>query len=100
MLHSVKSKLCLTKGKEKRLKQACSAAVSGLQTTLSIAKDVAGVAGVPGLQAGISSLLVAIDTVKVLRVSLRLCFLIMFDDPENVSKTRRISRNSQTRSMD
>jgi hypothetical protein len=74
MLHSVKSKLLsknLTKDREKRFKQACSIAVNGLQTTLSIAKDVAGVAGVPGLQAGVSSLLVVIDTVKVHRLSLR-----------------------------
>jgi hypothetical protein len=65
MLHSLKSKWRLTKEREKRLQQAWSTAVSGLQTTLSIAKDVTGVAGVPGLQAGISSLLVVIDIIKV-----------------------------------
>jgi hypothetical protein len=68
------------------LKKACSIAVSGLQTTLSIAKDVAGVAGVPGLQAGISSLLVVIDTIKVHPISLRWCLLIMFDVQGNESK--------------
>jgi hypothetical protein len=89
MLHSVKSKLLsrrLTKDQEKRVKKACSIAVSGLQTTLSIAKDVASVGGLPGLQAGISSLLVVMDTIKVHRISLRWCLLIMFNGPENESK--------------
>jgi hypothetical protein len=86
MLHAVKSKLLLTKDKEKKLKKACSIAANGLQTTLSIAQDVAGVAGVPGLHTGISSLLVVIDAIKVHRISLRWWLLITFDDPENVSK--------------
>jgi hypothetical protein len=86
MLHSVKSKLLskhLTKDQEERLKKACSIAVSGLQTTLSIAKDIAGVAGVPGLQTGVSSLLVVIDAIKVSLISLSLSLLLTFRDPEN-----------------
>jgi hypothetical protein len=89
MFHSVKSKLLssrLTKDKEKRLKQGCSAAVRGLQTTLSIAKDVTDLPDVHGLQAGISNLLVAIDAIKVHYISLRLYSLVTFDCPENSPK--------------
>ena len=64
MFHSLKSKRLSKHLNEKRLKEACSTVVSGLQTTLSIAKDVTGLVGVPGLQAGISGLLVAIDVIK------------------------------------
>jgi hypothetical protein len=86
MFHSIPSKLVSTLPKEKRLKQACSIAVSGLQTTLSIAKDVTGLAGVPGLQAGISSLLVVIDAIKACHISLCWCLLVTFNGPENGTK--------------
>jgi hypothetical protein len=48
-----------------RLKRACSTAVSGLETTLTIVKQVAGNVGPPGFQAGISALLFVLDVVKV-----------------------------------
>jgi hypothetical protein len=58
----------------------------GRYWTLSIAKDVTALAGVPGLQACINSLLVAIDAIKVCYISLRLCVIVTLDDPENDSK--------------
>ncbi|TDL19688.1 hypothetical protein BD410DRAFT_773626 [Rickenella mellea] len=48
----------------KQVKHACTTLVNGLQTTLTVAKEVAGNVGVPGLQAGISALLVIIDVAK------------------------------------
>jgi hypothetical protein len=84
MLHSVKSKLLSKRlTGDKRLKQACSTAVCGLQRTLSIAKNITGLAGVPGLLAGISTLLVVIDIIKARHISLRLSLLVTFDDSEN-----------------
>jgi len=41
-----------------------STAVAGLQTVLGLAKEVAGPTGVPGLQAGIGSLLLVLDVIK------------------------------------
>jgi hypothetical protein len=49
------------------LKKACSTATSGLHTTLQIAKEAAGHAGVPGLQTGITCLLFVLDVIKVHR---------------------------------
>jgi hypothetical protein len=66
------------------LKQACSTAASGLHTTLQIAKEAAGHAGVPGLQAGITSLLFVLDVIKV-RISQPYLFLLTTFDEENVS---------------
>jgi hypothetical protein len=86
MFHSVKSKVLPNRPNEKRLKEACSTAVSALQTTLSIAKDVTSMAGVPGLQVCISSLLAVIDVIKARHISLRWSVLVTFDDPENDSK--------------
>lgn len=50
---------------KERIKRACSTAISGLEVTLGIAKQVAGSIGVPGLQAGIGGLLFVLDVVKV-----------------------------------
>ena len=51
---------------EKRpLNSAIEIAISGLQTILRIVKEAAGNSGVPGLQAGIGSILFVIDVVKV-----------------------------------
>jgi hypothetical protein len=69
-LQSAKSKLkskLLIRPQDARLKHACSTAVGGLQATLQILKEVAGVTGVPGLQAGIGAFLVVLDVVKVCR---------------------------------
>jgi hypothetical protein len=46
------------------VKHACSAAISGLQTTLGIAKEAAGNAA-PGLQTGMSSLIHIFGVIKV-----------------------------------
>jgi hypothetical protein len=53
---------------KERLKYAVSTAVSGLQTILGLAKEVAGSTGVPGLQAGIGGLLFVLDTIKVILI--------------------------------
>lgn len=50
---------------KQRLKRATETATSGLQAILEIAKQVAGVSGVPGLQAGIGGMVLFIDVVKV-----------------------------------
>ena len=50
---------------KKRLKDISDEAVSVLQLTLHMVKDVGGAAGCPGLQAGIGGLLVFIDAIKV-----------------------------------
>jgi hypothetical protein len=69
MLHSIKSKLesklLTTPHDKERLKRACSAAISGLQTTLRIAQEAAGYAAIPGLQTGIGSLIYILDVIKV-----------------------------------
>jgi hypothetical protein len=69
MLHSLKSKLkpklSTSPGDKERVKRACAAGISGLQTTLRIANEVAGNAAVPGLQTGISSLIYILDVIKV-----------------------------------
>ncbi|TDL19736.1 hypothetical protein BD410DRAFT_403326 [Rickenella mellea] len=49
---------------DKRSKHSYSNLVNGLQTTLRVAKNVAGNLGVPGLQAGISAILVIVDVAK------------------------------------
>jgi hypothetical protein len=87
MFHS-KSKLLSKQLNDTRSKEACSTAVSGLQNTLSIAKDGKGLAGVPGLQICISSLLVVIDVIKARHIYLCWFVLSMFDDPENDRKRR------------
>ena len=61
----LKSKLLTSPQDKERLKRACSAAVGALQATLQIVNEVAGVTGVPGLQAGISGLLAVLDVIKV-----------------------------------
>ena len=61
----LKSKLTTSTEDKERLKRACSTAISGLEVTLGIAKQVAGSIGVPGLQAGICGLLFVLDVVKV-----------------------------------
>jgi hypothetical protein len=61
----LKSKLLISPQDKERLHGACSIALGGLQATLQIIKEVAGVTGVPGLQAGLSGLLVVIDVIKV-----------------------------------
>jgi hypothetical protein len=48
-----------------QLKQACSAAVSGLHMMLQLTREAAGYTGVPGLQAGITVLLSVLDMIKV-----------------------------------
>ena len=69
-LHSIKVKLkskplISTKDRE-QLNHAYTVVVTGLETTLRIANQVAGNPGPPGLKAaGISSLLFALDAVKV-----------------------------------
>jgi hypothetical protein len=69
MLHSVKSKIVSkaltdTKDKERR-KLAWSSVVTGLQTTLRIVKETTAGTSVPGLQTGLSSLLLVLDVIKV-----------------------------------
>ena len=51
---------------KQRLQTATETARSGLQTILGIAKEVAGISGIPGLQAGIGSVLLLLDVVKVI----------------------------------
>jgi hypothetical protein len=63
----LKSKLTTSPKDTQRVKRACSTAANCLQTILQIAKEVAGSAGAPGLQAGIGGLLVVLDVVKVCR---------------------------------
>jgi hypothetical protein len=63
-----KSKFLITPQDKERLKDAVSTAVSGLQTILGLAKEVAGPTGVPGLQAGIGGLLLVLDIIKVILV--------------------------------
>jgi hypothetical protein len=67
MFPSIKSKLASTTSltTTKKKKHAHSIVISGLQTTLQIAKEAAGDAGVPGLQAGIDGLLFVLDVIKV-----------------------------------
>jgi hypothetical protein len=69
MLHSfkskLKSKLSTSPSNKERVKRACAASISGLQTTLRIAKDAAGHAAVPGLQTGIGGLIYVLDVIKV-----------------------------------
>jgi hypothetical protein len=88
MLRSLKSKRLSKRVNEKRLKEACSTAVTGFQTTLSISKNAIGLAGVPGLQAGVTSLLVVIDVIKVCHMSLRL-YLKFFYVPRSGNFTKR-----------
>jgi hypothetical protein len=69
MLHSVKSKLVSkalsgTKDSKER-KNAWFTVITGLQTTLRIVNETAANAGVPGLQTGISSLILVLDAIKV-----------------------------------
>src|ERR1700677_4242290 len=68
-VHSIKvkliSKLPVRPEGKKRPNQAYITAVSGLETVLTIVKDVAGSAGPPGLKAGISGLLFVLDVLKV-----------------------------------
>jgi hypothetical protein len=76
MLHSVKSKLVSkalsgTKGSKER-KNAWSAVIIGLQTTLRIVNETTASAGVPGLQSGIGSLILVLDVIKVRRNQLYL----------------------------
>jgi hypothetical protein len=61
----LKSELTTSPKDTQRVKRACSTAASCLQAILQIAKDLAGSAGVPGLQAGIGGLLVVLDVVRV-----------------------------------
>jgi hypothetical protein len=64
------SKFLTSPQDKERLKNAVLTAVSALGTILGIAKEVAGATGVPGLQAGIGSLVVVL---KITRVTLILC---------------------------
>jgi hypothetical protein len=78
MLHSVKSKLQskLSGPHDKeRVKRACSAAITGLQITLKIAKEAAGNAAIPGLQTGIGGLIFILGVIKVRWSHIRLKFL-------------------------
>jgi hypothetical protein len=61
----LKSKLSTGPNDKERLKHACSAAITGLQITLKVAKEVAGNAAVPGLQTGIGGLIYVLDVIKV-----------------------------------
>jgi hypothetical protein len=47
------------------VKRACAVGISGLETTLQIAKEAAGHAAIPGLQTGIGSLIFILDVMKV-----------------------------------
>jgi hypothetical protein len=61
-----------------RLKSAGEIALSGLQTTLQIVKDVSNVAGgVPGLAAGIAGLAAILDAVQVRRVRRTMCSILI-----------------------
>lgn len=76
--HSIKSKLISrisTGSNSKKRKQLVDSCVTGLQTTLQIIKDASGIAGVPGLQAGLAGLLFVIDVIKVNRYCTLRCFL-------------------------
>jgi hypothetical protein len=68
-LHSVRaklqSKLTVNTKDKKRLSRTCSTAISGLEAILDILNKVAGNAGPPGLQAGITGVLFILDVVKV-----------------------------------
>jgi hypothetical protein len=59
------SKFLTSPQDKERLKNAVSTAVSALETILGIAKEVAGATGVPGLQAGIGSLVVVLKITRV-----------------------------------
>jgi hypothetical protein len=78
MLHSIKSKLkskvLTSSGDKERVKRGCTASISGLQTTLRIAKGAAGNAAVPGLETGISGLIYILGAIKVrwLHIALRI----------------------------
>jgi hypothetical protein len=59
------SKLPSQANARKQLRDVSAAAISALQTTLVIVKDLGGVTGCPGLQAGVGGLLIFIDAIKV-----------------------------------
>ena len=72
MLKSAKSKLVYKPKRPKnddkeRLKLAFSSAISGLKTGLQIIKGLAGGVGLgpPGLQTGLSALLLVLDAIQV-----------------------------------
>jgi hypothetical protein len=72
MLKSAKSKLVYKPKRPKsddkeRLKLAFSNAISGLKTSLQIIKGVTGGVGLgpPGLQTGLSALLLVLDAIQV-----------------------------------
>jgi hypothetical protein len=64
-----------TGSNSKKRKQLVDSCVTGLQTTLQIIKDASGIAGVPGLQAGLAGLLFVIDVIKVNCYCTLRCFL-------------------------
>jgi hypothetical protein len=94
-IHSIKakiaSKLPTSNDDKARMKRACSTAVSALEPTLKIVKEVAGHAGPPGLQTGISGLLFVIGIIKVSRLNLSLVRMLTtmqksFQNAEDVEK--------------
>jgi hypothetical protein len=61
-----------------RLKSAGEIALSGLQTTLQVVKDVSNVpGGVPGLAAGIAGLAAILDAVQVHRMRRTMCSILI-----------------------
>jgi hypothetical protein len=65
MISKLKTKLQTSAEDKQRLKRSFSTATSSLQAILQIAKEAAGSAGIPGLHAGISGLLVLLDVIGV-----------------------------------
>jgi hypothetical protein len=90
-LHSIeqklKSKLPTSTEDKQRLNRACATVVSGLQLTLNIVREATGNIGVPGLQAGISSLLFVVDVIKVKTlIHYHISIAPSNDQAENISK--------------
>jgi hypothetical protein len=61
----LKAKVSTNTEEKQRLKPAFATAKSSLQVILQIAKEAAGSAGVPGLQAGIAGILILLDVMNV-----------------------------------
>ena len=104
-LHSIKVKLkskplISTKDRE-QLNHAYTVVVTGLETTLRIANQVAGNPGPPGLKAaGISSLLFALDAVKVNALILSIAPTDSFTQKmaQNVQDAEQLCSNAHWRS--
>jgi hypothetical protein len=85
---------------KERRKRTWSTVITGLQTTLRIVTEPLANAGVPGLQTGLSSLLLVLDMIKVGILCTISHLPVTQCRNRNRPKTLRTSRNSHNRSRD